>query len=65
MAVAAFLAGRIPFPAIAAANTAVLEAFEGRAGSRTLAELGEVLEADAWARARASQWLGHEEVRSA
>jgi 1-deoxy-D-xylulose-5-phosphate reductoisomerase len=65
VAVAAFLAGRIPFPAIAAANGAVLEDFEGRAGSRTLADLGDVLEADAWARARASQWLGHEEVRSA
>ncbi|HEY8156479.1 MAG TPA: 1-deoxy-D-xylulose-5-phosphate reductoisomerase [Myxococcota bacterium] len=65
VAVAAFLAGRIPFPAIAAANAAVLEEFEGRPGSRRLAELGDVLEADAWARARASQWLGHEEVRSA
>jgi 1-deoxy-D-xylulose-5-phosphate reductoisomerase len=65
MAVAAFLAGRIPFPAIAAANAAVLEAFGGRAGSRTLAELGDVIEADAWARARAGEWLGHEEARSA
>ena len=65
MAVAAFLAGRIPFPAIAAANAAVLEAFEGRAGSRTLAELGDVIEADAWARARAGEWLGREEARNA
>jgi len=65
VAVAAFLAGRIAFPAIAATNAAVLEAFEGRAGSPSLAELGDVIEADAWARACAREWLGREEVRSA
>ena len=65
MAVAAFLAGRVPFPAIAAANGAVLEAFEARAGSRTLAGLDDVIEADTWARACAREWLGHEEARRA
>ncbi len=65
MAVAAFLAGRIPFPSIAAANGAVLEAFEARAGSRTLAGLEDVIEADRWARACAREWLGHEEARRA
>jgi 1-deoxy-D-xylulose-5-phosphate reductoisomerase len=50
MSVAAFLAGRIPFPAIAETNAAVLEAFEGRAGARALGSLGDVLEADRWAR---------------
>jgi 1-deoxy-D-xylulose-5-phosphate reductoisomerase len=62
MSVAAFLAGRIPFPAIAAANAAVLESF---AGPQALASLGDVLEADRWARARADEWLGREEARSA
>jgi 1-deoxy-D-xylulose-5-phosphate reductoisomerase len=65
MAVAAFLAGRIPFPAIAAINGAVLEAFEGRGGPQTLAGLGDVLEADRWARACAGDWLGREEARRA
>ena len=53
ISVAAFLAGRIAFPAIAAANAAVLEAFAARGGSQTLASLGDVMDADAWARARA------------
>jgi 1-deoxy-D-xylulose-5-phosphate reductoisomerase len=50
MSVAAFLAGRVPFPAIAETNAAVLDAFEGRAGAPALGSLGDVLEADRWAR---------------
>ena len=53
-AVAAFLAGRIPFPAIADANAAVLAAH--RAGG-ALRDLRDVLDADGWARARAGEWL--------
>ncbi len=65
ISVAAFLEGRIAFPSIAAANAAVLEAFGARGGSQTLASLGDVIEADAWARACAREWLGQREVRSA
>ncbi|HSJ98396.1 MAG TPA: 1-deoxy-D-xylulose-5-phosphate reductoisomerase, partial [Myxococcota bacterium] len=57
-AVAAFLAGRISFPEIAATNAAVLEAHQARSTGAALAELDDVLEADAWARARAREWLG-------
>jgi 1-deoxy-D-xylulose-5-phosphate reductoisomerase len=53
-AVAAFLAGRIPFPAIADTNAAVLGAH--RAGG-ALRDLRDVLDADAWARARAGERL--------
>jgi 1-deoxy-D-xylulose-5-phosphate reductoisomerase len=65
ISVAEFLAGRIPFPAIASANAAVLEAFEGRPGARALADLGDVMEADRWAREAARGWLGKLEARSA
>ena len=65
IAVAAFLAGRIAFPSIAAANAGVLEAFAARGGTQTLASLGDVIDADAWARARTRAWLGHPEVLSA
>jgi 1-deoxy-D-xylulose-5-phosphate reductoisomerase len=65
VAVAAFLDGRIPFAAIAAANAAVLDAFSARGGSRALAGLGDVIEADAWARACAREWLELEEGRRA
>jgi 1-deoxy-D-xylulose-5-phosphate reductoisomerase len=53
-AVAAFLARRIPFPAIADTNAAVLAAH--RAGG-ALRDLRDVLDADAWARARAGERL--------
>jgi 1-deoxy-D-xylulose-5-phosphate reductoisomerase len=56
VAVRAFLDGRIPFPAIAATNEAVLDSHLAR-GAGSVAELGDVLEADAWARARAGQEL--------
>jgi 1-deoxy-D-xylulose-5-phosphate reductoisomerase len=65
ISVAEFLAGRIPFPAIAASNAAVLEQFEGRPGARVLADLGDVMEADRWARESARGWLGKLEARSA
>ena len=53
-AVAAFLAGRIPFPAIADTNAAVLGAH--RAGG-TLRDVRDVLDVDVWARARAGERL--------
>ena len=53
-AVAAFLAGRVPFPAIAEIDAAVLGAH--RAGG-ALRDLRDVLDVDAWARARAGEWL--------
>jgi 1-deoxy-D-xylulose-5-phosphate reductoisomerase len=57
-AVAAFLAGCIAFPEIAATNAAVLDAHVARAGGAPLRDLADVLAADAWARARAREWLG-------
>jgi 1-deoxy-D-xylulose-5-phosphate reductoisomerase len=57
VAVAAFLAGRIAFPRIAAANDAVLEAHAARGRAAPLRDLRDVQDADAWARARASEWL--------
>jgi 1-deoxy-D-xylulose-5-phosphate reductoisomerase len=57
VSVAAFLAGAIPFPAVAAANTAVLESHVGRCGNGTIRDLADVLEADAWARSGAREWL--------
>jgi 1-deoxy-D-xylulose-5-phosphate reductoisomerase len=58
--VAAFLAGRTRFPAIAAGNAAVLEAHVARAGGASLRDLDDVLEADRWARASAEAWLARE-----
>ncbi|MEB2343447.1 MAG: 1-deoxy-D-xylulose-5-phosphate reductoisomerase [Deltaproteobacteria bacterium] len=57
-AVAAFLAGRIAFPEIAATNAALLEAYGARSSGGALRDVGDVLEADAWARARARERLG-------
>jgi 1-deoxy-D-xylulose-5-phosphate reductoisomerase len=57
VSVAAFLAHRVPFTAIAATNAAVLDAHLARGGSTALRDLDEVLEADAWARARAGALL--------
>ena len=50
VAVAAFLAGGIAFPGIPAVNGQVLESFMAEAGDRTLRDLDDVLEVDAWAR---------------
>jgi len=60
VAVAAFLAGRAAFPAIAATNAAVLDAHVARAGGAPLRDLRDVQEADAWGRAQARARLGAE-----
>jgi 1-deoxy-D-xylulose-5-phosphate reductoisomerase len=65
IAVAAFLEGAAGSPAIAATNAAVLEAFAKQGAAKELASLDDVLAADAWARARAREWLAHPEARSA
>jgi 1-deoxy-D-xylulose-5-phosphate reductoisomerase len=57
VSVAAFLAGGIPFPAIADTNAAVLSVHIARNGGRTLRDLADVADADAWARARAGEQL--------
>jgi 1-deoxy-D-xylulose-5-phosphate reductoisomerase len=57
VAVAAFLEGRVNFPAIAEANAAVLEAHVARAGGGALRDLNDVMEGDAWARSRARDAL--------
>ncbi len=57
VAVAAFLEGAIPFPAIAATNDAVLNAHVAAAGGASLRDLEDVREADAWARERARHCL--------
>ena len=57
VSVAAFLAHQVPFAAIAATNAAVLDAHLARGGSTLLRNLDDVLEADAWARARARALL--------
>jgi 1-deoxy-D-xylulose-5-phosphate reductoisomerase len=61
VAVRAFLDRRVPFPAIAATNEAVLASHLARRGVFEVAELGDVLEADAWARARAAEELARRE----
>jgi 1-deoxy-D-xylulose-5-phosphate reductoisomerase len=55
--VAAFLGGRAPFSSIAAANEQVLDDYLALHAGEKVAELDDVLEADAWARARARQVL--------
>jgi 1-deoxy-D-xylulose-5-phosphate reductoisomerase len=57
VAVAAFLEGRIGFAGIGAANNAVLNEHLAGSGARLLRDLGDVLEADGWARARAGAWI--------
>ncbi|MEN8160067.1 MAG: 1-deoxy-D-xylulose-5-phosphate reductoisomerase [Myxococcota bacterium] len=60
VAVAAFLEGRLAFPGIAALNQSVLEAHLDERRGQTVSGLDEILEADAWARARAQQGLEEE-----
>jgi 1-deoxy-D-xylulose-5-phosphate reductoisomerase len=60
ISVEAFLAGGMPFPGIAAANQAVLDAFERTEAGGALRDLDDVIAADAWARARAREWLAAE-----
>jgi 1-deoxy-D-xylulose-5-phosphate reductoisomerase len=57
VAVAAFLEGRIAFPAIAAIAAGVLDAHRARATTAPLRDLDDVLAADAWARTRAREQL--------
>jgi len=57
VSVAAFLAGRVPFPAIAATNAAVLDAHFARAAASALRDLRDAEQADAWARTRAEELL--------
>jgi 1-deoxy-D-xylulose-5-phosphate reductoisomerase len=57
VSVAAFLAGEIAFGQIAAANAATLDAHIARAGGASLRDLEDAMQADAWARARAREWL--------
>jgi 1-deoxy-D-xylulose-5-phosphate reductoisomerase len=57
VAVAAFLAGRIPFPAIAGTCAAVLDRHLASPARGELTDLDTVLEADRWARARADERL--------
>ncbi|HXK26565.1 MAG TPA: 1-deoxy-D-xylulose-5-phosphate reductoisomerase [Myxococcota bacterium] len=56
VAVEAFLARRVAFPAIAAAVESVLDAHLAR-GAGAMRDLPDVLEADGWARERAREWL--------
>ncbi len=65
VSVASFLEGRIPFPAIAAANSAVLETHVGRGTPGPLRDLCDVREADRWARAQARHWLDSRERATA
>ena len=60
VAVARFLAGASSFLSIADTNRRVLEAHLGESGGASLRDLADVREADAWARAFASE--GVEEV---
>lgn len=60
VAVAAFLAGRLAFPGIAAACGAVLERHLAGASGVPLIDLGAVLAADDWARAEARAWIERE-----
>ncbi len=57
VSVAAFLAGRIRFPSIAATNAAVLDAHAAQSGRGALRDLADAREADGWARARATERL--------
>jgi 1-deoxy-D-xylulose-5-phosphate reductoisomerase len=57
VAVAAFLAERIAFPDIAAANASVLDAHVRRGGAGALRDLEDVMEADRWAREHAEDCL--------
>ncbi len=57
VSVAAFLADEIPFPAIAASNAAVLEAWLADHRGEVVGDLAEVESADAWAREQAQRAL--------
>ena len=58
VSVAAFLAGRISFPAIAQTNRAVLDLHLAERRGAVVSDLGQVEAADGWARERAREKLG-------
>jgi 1-deoxy-D-xylulose-5-phosphate reductoisomerase len=58
VSVAAFLEGRIGFPAIAAVNGSVLDKFLAQGSGAAVRDLEDVVEADAWGRARAREACG-------
>jgi 1-deoxy-D-xylulose-5-phosphate reductoisomerase len=58
VAVAAFLAGGLPFPRVAATNAEVLSAHLAAPGKGALRDLRDVSLADDWGRARARELLG-------
>jgi 1-deoxy-D-xylulose-5-phosphate reductoisomerase len=65
VAVASFLAGEIPFPAIAAVNGDVLSAHVGApGGSAAVRDLADAREADTWARERAHETLAKHRANS-
>ena len=65
VSVAAFLDGRIPFPAIASVNAAVLEAHLAERRGAVVSELAEILAADTWAREQARARVGVSEGAAA
>jgi len=65
VAVAAFLDGAVPFPAIAAVDGEVLAAHVSERGGAAVRDLADVRAADAWARARAREALARHEGRAA
>jgi 1-deoxy-D-xylulose-5-phosphate reductoisomerase len=58
VSVAAFLDGRIAFPAIAQTNRAVLDLHLAERRGAVVSDLGQVEAADGWARERARLELG-------
>jgi len=64
VSVAAFLAGEVPLPAIAATNAAVLDRFVARPAA-PLRDLEDVLAVDAWARRAARERLAEERAPAA
>jgi 1-deoxy-D-xylulose-5-phosphate reductoisomerase len=65
VSVAAFLDGRIPFPAIASVNAAVLEAHLAERRGAVVSDLTEILAADTWAREQARARVGVSEGAAA
>ncbi len=64
VAVDAFLARRIAFPEIARLNGAVLESHLAEHAGQRVEALDEVVDADAWARGAASEWLAKAEAHA-
>jgi len=64
VAVAAFLAGRVPFPGIAATNGAVLDGFLASSGQEPLRDLTDAREVDRLGRIRAEEALSSVAIAS-